>query len=57
MASFREIREKAGTQAIGQYVANSFVRRRLVDLVQSSARPFFRKDARDPRSRKPPAST
>lgn len=33
MASFREIREKAGTQPVGQYVANIYVRRRLIDLV------------------------
>jgi hypothetical protein len=43
MASFREIREKAGTLPIGQYVANSFVRRRLVDLVQSTPAHFSAK--------------
>ena len=36
MASFREIREKANGQALGQYVANPFVRRRLVEIVQMS---------------------
>jgi hypothetical protein len=34
MASFSEIREKAATQPVGQYVANIYVRRRLNDLVQ-----------------------
>jgi hypothetical protein len=33
IASFREIREKAGTQPLGQYVANPHVRKRLVDIV------------------------
>ena len=33
-AQFREIREKVGTQAIGQYVSNSFVRRRLAEISQ-----------------------
>ena len=32
ITSFREIREKVGTQAIGQYVANPHVRKRLVDI-------------------------
>lgn len=31
-AKFREIREKAGSQPAGQYVANPFIRRRLADL-------------------------
>jgi len=31
-AQFQEIRDKAGSQAVGQYVANPFVRRRLSDL-------------------------
>jgi len=34
--SFREIREKAGGQVLGQYVANPFVRRRLVEIVQAT---------------------
>jgi hypothetical protein len=33
ITSFRGIREKAGTQALGQYVANPYVRKRLVDIV------------------------
>ncbi len=36
MTKFREIREKATPQAIGQYVANSFVRKRLVEIVQEA---------------------
>lgn len=32
-AQFREIREKAGTQPLGQYVANPFIRRRLGEIV------------------------
>ena len=32
-AQFREIREKATSQAVGQYLANSFVRRRLAEIV------------------------
>ncbi len=43
LASFREIREKAGTQPLGQYVANSFVRRRLVDIVQTAPYHFSAK--------------
>ncbi|MEO5715872.1 MAG: hypothetical protein ABIT37_20500 [Luteolibacter sp.] len=35
-AKFQEIRAKAGTQAVGQYVANSFIRRRLADLAQEA---------------------
>lgn len=33
MASFREVREKAKSQALGQYVANPYVRKRLVEIV------------------------
>lgn len=33
---FREIREKVGSQAIGQYLANSFVRRRLAELTRDA---------------------
>lgn len=40
MASFREIREKAGGQLLGQYVANPFVRKRLVEIVQASPSHF-----------------
>ncbi|MEY3898105.1 MAG: hypothetical protein RLZZ214_3626 [Verrucomicrobiota bacterium] len=36
MAKFREIREKAPLQAIGQYVANIYVRKRLVEIVQEA---------------------
>lgn len=36
MANFREIREKANLQSIGQYVANTFVRRRLVEIMQEA---------------------
>lgn len=36
MGNFREIREKANLQAVGQYVANSFVRKRLVEIVQEA---------------------
>ncbi len=43
MASFREIREKADTQPIGQYVANIYVRRRLIDLVQLAPAHFSAK--------------
>ncbi len=43
LANFREIREKAGTQPLGQYVANSFVRRRLVDIVQTAPYHFSAK--------------
>ena len=35
-AQFREIRAKAGSQAIGQYLANSFVRRRLAELAREA---------------------
>ncbi len=35
-AQFREIREKAASQAIGQYLANSFVRRRLTEVTQDA---------------------
>lgn len=31
-AQFREIREKIGTQPLGQYIANPFVRRRLTEI-------------------------
>lgn len=40
---FREIREKMGTQPLGQYVANSFVRRRLVDLYTAAPYHFSAK--------------
>lgn len=43
MASFREIREKADAQPIGQYVANIFVRRRLIDLLQLAPAHFSAK--------------
>lgn len=43
LASFQEIREKAGTQPVGQYVANSFVRRRLVDIGQATPSHFSAK--------------
>ena len=33
---FREIREKAGTQPLGQYVANPFIRRRLADIASEA---------------------
>lgn len=36
MTKFREIREKANLQAIGQYVANVYVRKRLVEIVQEA---------------------
>jgi hypothetical protein len=35
-AKFREIRQKAGTQDLRQYIANSFVRQRLATLAQES---------------------
>lgn len=35
-AQFREIREKAGAQPLGQYVANPFIRRRLAEIVQDA---------------------
>ena len=35
-AKFLEIRSKAGSQPVGQYVANSFIRRRLADLAQEA---------------------
>ncbi len=35
-AQFREIREKAASQAIGNYLSNSFVRRRLEELAQQA---------------------
>ena len=35
-AQFREIREKAGTQPLGQYIANPFIRRRLADIIQEA---------------------
>jgi hypothetical protein len=38
LSLFREIQEKAGNQPLGQYVANSYVRRRLAEL--SQAAPF-----------------
>ncbi len=43
ITSFREIREKAGTQAIGQYVANPYVRKRLVDIVSENPNHFSAK--------------
>ena len=36
-AQFREIREKTGSQAIGQYLSNNFVRRRLAEITQDAA--------------------
>jgi hypothetical protein len=33
---FQQIREKIGSQAIGQYVANTYIRRRLADLYQQA---------------------
>ncbi len=33
---FREIREKIGTQPLGQYVANPFIRRRLAEIAQEA---------------------
>lgn len=36
MGNFREIREKANLQAIGQYVANNFVRKRLMEIAQEA---------------------
>ncbi len=35
-ARFQEIRSKAGTQSVNQYVDNPFVRRRLADLAQEA---------------------
>jgi hypothetical protein len=35
-AQFLEIREKADTQSIGQYLSNSFVRRRLAEISQNA---------------------
>jgi hypothetical protein len=35
-AQFNEIRSKMGTQPLGQYVANSFIRRRLTEISQAS---------------------
>ncbi len=35
-AQFREIREKAGTQPLGQYIANPFIRRRLAEIFQEA---------------------
>lgn len=35
-ARFQEIRSKAGTQSVNQYVDNTFVRRRLADLTQEA---------------------
>ncbi|MGL4401805.1 MAG: hypothetical protein ACRCXD_18240 [Luteolibacter sp.] len=43
MASFREIREKAAGQPVGQYVANIYVRRRLIDLAQVAPAHFSAK--------------
>lgn len=42
-AQFQEIREKMGTQPLGQYVANSFIRRRFVDIVQTTPYHFSAK--------------
>jgi hypothetical protein len=36
-AQFHEIREKASSQPIGQYLSNSFVRRRLTEITQEAA--------------------
>jgi len=36
LAKFREIREKAGTKDIRQYIANSFVRGRLAEITQET---------------------
>ncbi len=36
-AQFQEIRAKVGTQPVSQYVANSFVRRRLVEISQTAS--------------------
>lgn len=36
IAQFQEIRDKAGSQPLGQYVANSFVRRRLAEIAQTA---------------------
>ncbi len=33
---FQQVREKLGTQPIGQYVANTFIRRRLSDIFQQA---------------------
>lgn len=52
-AQFREIREKSTSQAIGQYLANSFVRRRLEELAKRTL-PLLGKNARSPRFRKSP---
>jgi len=43
LANFREIREKAGSQPLGQYAANSFVRKRLVEIVQEAPNHFSAK--------------
>ena len=42
-ARFQEIREKAGSQSVGQYVANSFIRRRLADLALEAPNHFSAK--------------
>lgn len=42
-AQFREIRDKIGAVPLGQYVANSFVRRRFVDIVQAAPDHFSAK--------------
>ena len=36
IGTFREIRDKADLQAVGHYVANSFVRKRLVEIAQEA---------------------
>lgn len=36
LAKFKEIKDKAGTTALGSYLANSFIRKRLVEISQSS---------------------
>ncbi len=35
-SQFREIREKSGSQPVGQYVGNPFVRRRLMEIAQEA---------------------
>jgi len=42
-AKFHEIRTKAGSQAVSQYVANSFVRRRLTELAKDAPYHFSAK--------------
>lgn len=42
-AQFKEIREKSGTQPVGQYVANIFIRRRFTDISQAAPYHFSAK--------------